>query len=161
MALFHGIERALEDVLPAGLAEAKTANTTQTLGATRRVTLAVALVEERRGPRGESDPGELIERFSQNCGKSYRMKGMLLLRHNHPTDRERPEMNALLGALGIGAVNMKFHVYRDQAKQWRWRLVSANGQNIANCGESYTTKESCEHGLSLVKGSGNAEVVYD
>ncbi len=30
--------------------------------------------------------------------------------------------------------------YQDGIKEWRWRLVAANGRIIADSGEGYTTK---------------------
>lgn len=45
----------------------------------------------------------------------------------------------------------KFEVYVDKADQYRWRLKAANGENVAASGEGYTTKQSCLHGLDVVK----------
>jgi uncharacterized protein len=35
---------------------------------------------------------------------------------------------------------MKFHLYRDRKKEWRWRLTASNGRKIANSGEGYKRK---------------------
>ena len=35
-------------------------------------------------------------------------------------------------------------LYKDRKKQWRWKLVSANGNKIANGGESYVNRSDCE-----------------
>jgi uncharacterized protein YegP (UPF0339 family) len=45
----------------------------------------------------------------------------------------------------------KFEVYKDAKGEYRWRLKSANGQNIANGGEGYTTKAGAENGIAAVK----------
>jgi uncharacterized protein YegP (UPF0339 family) len=45
---------------------------------------------------------------------------------------------------------MRFHVYRDQAGGWRWRLVSANGRVVADSGEAYTRRFDCEQAIILV-----------
>jgi uncharacterized protein YegP (UPF0339 family) len=37
-------------------------------------------------------------------------------------------------------------------QQWRWRLCGGNHEIIAS-GESYTTREACEHAIGLVKGT--------
>lgn len=51
---------------------------------------------------------------------------------------------------------MKFEIYLDTKKEFRWRLKASNGQIVADSAEGYTTKLSCEHGISLVKTSFNA-----
>lgn len=57
---------------------------------------------------------------------------------------------------------MKYHIYKDRAGEYRWYLMSGNNvDKIANSGEGYVKKSDCEHGIKLVKGSGDAEVVDD
>lgn len=34
-------------------------------------------------------------------------------------------------------------VYRDQANEWRWRWVAANGRRMATSGEGYQNREDC------------------
>lgn len=53
---------------------------------------------------------------------------------------------------------MKYKVYKDAKGEWRWRLVAANGNSIANSGEGYKNKVDCLHGIELVKGSKDAPV---
>jgi uncharacterized protein YegP (UPF0339 family) len=38
----------------------------------------------------------------------------------------------------------RFQVYEDQAGQYRWRLLAANGRTIADSGEAYTRKADAE-----------------
>ncbi len=51
----------------------------------------------------------------------------------------------------------KFEIYKDKSKvtdksvEFRWRLIHANGQVIANSGEGYTTKANAMGGISSVK----------
>ena len=50
---------------------------------------------------------------------------------------------------------MHFQIYQQHgglldSGQWRWRLVAANGQIVAQ-GESYVRKEDCLHAIELVK----------
>ena len=35
---------------------------------------------------------------------------------------------------------MRFEVYRDRGKKWRWRMVSRNGRKVAASGESFHSK---------------------
>lgn len=44
-----------------------------------------------------------------------------------------------------------FEVYRDEADEWRWRLVHDNGNIIADSGEGYSTRQNAEKGLRSVK----------
>lgn len=37
----------------------------------------------------------------------------------------------------------KVEVYRDDAKEWRWRRTSENGNIVADSGEGYKNKEDC------------------
>jgi len=37
----------------------------------------------------------------------------------------------------------KFEVYRDKAKEWRWRFVAGNGQVTAGPEEGYKRKSAC------------------
>jgi len=53
---------------------------------------------------------------------------------------------------------MRYEVYPDSAKQWRWRFISANGLTIAISSESYIHRADCENGIALVKGSFNAPI---
>ncbi len=56
---------------------------------------------------------------------------------------------------------MTYHVYKDAAGEWRWRLLAANNRNIANSGESYADKRDCLAAIELVKASSNAPVKED
>jgi uncharacterized protein len=55
------------------------------------------------------------------------------------------------------AAKAKFEVYKDKSKvtdkavEFRWRLIHANGQIIANSGEGYTTKANAIGGINSVK----------
>lgn len=51
-----------------------------------------------------------------------------------------------------------YWVYQDRAREWRWRLVAANGRIVADSGEGYINKSDCLRGITLVKGSANAPV---
>ena len=53
---------------------------------------------------------------------------------------------------------MRYLIYKDTARQWRWRLTASNNRIIADSGESYHNKADCLHGINLVKGSNTAPV---
>jgi hypothetical protein len=44
-----------------------------------------------------------------------------------------------------------FYVYRDSARKWRWRLWARNEEILADSGQSFTTRQSCERNIALVK----------
>ena len=50
-----------------------------------------------------------------------------------------------------GGSKARFEVYRDQAREWRWRLVHVNGNIIADSGEGYNRKAGAMKGLKSVK----------
>ena len=55
---------------------------------------------------------------------------------------------------------MKYKVYRDAAKHWRWRFVARNGETIAKSSESYQNRIDCLHSIELIKQSQNAPIEY-
>ena len=44
-----------------------------------------------------------------------------------------------------------FEVYRDDADEWRWRLVHDNGNVIADSGEGYASKQKAKQGVRSVR----------
>jgi uncharacterized protein YegP (UPF0339 family) len=44
-----------------------------------------------------------------------------------------------------------FEVYKDNADEWRWRLIVLNGNIIAASGEGYTSKQGAKRGIESVK----------
>jgi uncharacterized protein YegP (UPF0339 family) len=56
----------------------------------------------------------------------------------------------------------EFEIFKDDEGDFRWRLrASGNNEPIADSGEGYTTKESCEHGIDLVKAQAASATVQD
>lgn len=53
----------------------------------------------------------------------------------------------------------RFELFRDVAGEWRWRLIAANGNIIADSGEGYSSKQGAKRGIeSVKKGAPEAEV---
>lgn len=48
-------------------------------------------------------------------------------------------------------VDATFEIYEDDIGQYRWRLVHANGNIIADSGEGYASKQKARQGLNSVK----------
>lgn len=58
------------------------------------------------------------------------------------------------------ASNARFELYRDRADEWRWRLVHANGNIIADSGEGYDRKAMARNGLeSVMRNAPGATIV--
>lgn len=56
----------------------------------------------------------------------------------------------------------RFHVYKDRAGEWRWRLVHRNGNIIATSGAGYSSRQNAENGLrSVMKNAPGADVVRE
>lgn len=45
----------------------------------------------------------------------------------------------------------KFQLYKDANREFRWILVSSNGQKIASGAEGYKSKESAKAGIESIK----------
>lgn len=43
---------------------------------------------------------------------------------------------------------IKFHVYKDEAEEFRWKAIDGNNENVANGSEGYTRKSDASKGLS-------------
>ena len=44
-----------------------------------------------------------------------------------------------------------FVVYKDNAKQYRWRMKASNGLIVADSSEGYVNKSDCLAGIDIVK----------
>ena len=55
---------------------------------------------------------------------------------------------------------MKFEIYPDKKDEYRWRLVSSNGQTIASSGEAFASKANARRAAENVKeNAGEADIV--
>jgi uncharacterized protein YegP (UPF0339 family) len=55
---------------------------------------------------------------------------------------------------------MKFEIYADASGQYRWRLIAANGQNVASSGESFSSKANAIRAAENVRdNAGSATIV--
>jgi len=46
---------------------------------------------------------------------------------------------------------LKFEVYQDAAKEFRWRLKAGNGEILATAGQGYKAKADCMKGVERMK----------
>lgn len=54
-----------------------------------------------------------------------------------------------------------FEIYKDRIDEYRWRFKASNGKIVADSGEGYSTKQSCENGIDLVKVNASGATVDD
>jgi uncharacterized protein YegP (UPF0339 family) len=54
-------------------------------------------------------------------------------------------------ALGEAAGSAAFHVYKDNAGEWRWHLKASNGRVVADSGEGYRDRGDCIHAIEIVR----------
>jgi uncharacterized protein YegP (UPF0339 family) len=52
-----------------------------------------------------------------------------------------------------------FDVYRDANREWRWRLVAANGEPIAASGEGYVRRVDALAAVRMVNGAGDVPIL--
>jgi len=45
----------------------------------------------------------------------------------------------------------EFEVYKDKAGEFRWRLQANNNEVVADSNEGYKSKDSCLHGIEVVR----------
>jgi uncharacterized protein YegP (UPF0339 family) len=50
-----------------------------------------------------------------------------------------------------GGGKLKFEIYQDNAKEYRWRLKAANGAILATSGQGYKAKADCKHGVERIQ----------
>ena len=57
---------------------------------------------------------------------------------------------------------MKFHLYRDRKREWRWHLKSRNGRITATSGEGYKRRKDCRACVLKVMGTSEfTEIRYE
>jgi uncharacterized protein len=56
---------------------------------------------------------------------------------------------------------MKFEVYKDKNGEWRWRLIAANGRNVASPGEGYKNKADCLSAIETIKKNAPTALVVE
>jgi uncharacterized protein YegP (UPF0339 family) len=56
-----------------------------------------------------------------------------------------------LRAARSGKGKLKFEIYQDAAKEFRWRLKAANGEILATAGQGYKAKDDCKRGVERIQ----------
>ena len=46
---------------------------------------------------------------------------------------------------------MKFLIYKDAQNFFRWKLIAANGRNVANGGEGFTKRVGVQRSIACIK----------
>lgn len=45
----------------------------------------------------------------------------------------------------------QFEIFKDSAKEYRWRFRASNGRIVADSAEGYRNKSDCQAGIEIVK----------
>lgn len=56
---------------------------------------------------------------------------------------------------------LSFEVYKDTAKEFRWRLKDADGKNLATAGQGYKTKGACMNGVKLIQKEADGKLKFE
>lgn len=56
-----------------------------------------------------------------------------------------------MSPINAGDTAMKFVMYRDAKKEYRWKMVAANGNIVADSGEGYKNKKDCLSTVESIK----------
>ena len=87
---------------------------------------------------------------------SYRAKGTDKLGRNSKPVPADPGHNEKRGKS-----SMKFKVYQDVQKQYRWTLYASNGRKLADSGEGYNNKNDCLSAIQSIKNGAATAPVED
>jgi uncharacterized protein YegP (UPF0339 family) len=102
-------------------------------------------------------PGQLKFEVYQDAAKKYRWRlkaanGEILATAGQGyASKEGAKRGVATVKAGAATGRLKFEVYQDKRKEYRWRLNSANGQEVAASSEGYKAKRDCDHAISLIK----------
>lgn len=56
---------------------------------------------------------------------------------------------------------MRFRIFEDDAGEFRWRLVAANGEIVATSGEGYTRRHDARRAAETVRDGAAAATIED
>ena len=56
---------------------------------------------------------------------------------------------------------MKFEIYSDSSGQYRWRLVSSNGQTIATSGEPFASKSNAMRAAENIRDNASKATIVE
>ncbi len=64
-------------------------------------------------------------------------------------------------ALGLPMAGLKFEIYRDSRREFRWRLKAGNGRQIAKSDEGYKAKAACRNAVELIISEAGSATIED
>jgi uncharacterized protein YegP (UPF0339 family) len=56
---------------------------------------------------------------------------------------------------------LKFELYRDKGRDFRWRLKAANGRILATSSEAYTAKADCRTAIDRIREGARVATIDD
>lgn len=85
------------------------------------------------------------------------LDGLNLFKANAPA---APINDRTTGSAGRIAT-FEFELYRDNAREYRWRFQAGNNGIIATSGEGYVTKQGCRDAIDRVKANAGSAPIVD
>lgn len=56
---------------------------------------------------------------------------------------------------------LKFEIYQDTAKEYRWRLKDGDGKVLATAGQGYEAKASAKNGVKLMQAEADGKLKFE
>jgi uncharacterized protein YegP (UPF0339 family) len=102
-----------------------------------------------------------VHELKEMCAKNGTDESLVhedMTKANCDLEFHEGQLASLTDALGDAIGGAAFHVYKDDAGEWRWNLKAKNGRIVADSGEGYRDKHDCLHAIEVVKGLKDAPV---
>jgi uncharacterized protein YegP (UPF0339 family) len=135
------------------------------LAADRAVAAGVGLVAPGRLLARQAGDGKLKFEIYQDNAKEYRWRlkaaNAAILATSGQGYKAKADCKHGVERIkeDVASGKLKFEVYEDAAKEYRWRLKATNGQTIGASSEGYKAKSDCDKAIDLIKtGAAKADV---
>jgi len=131
------------------------------------VLAALAMLLSGQPASAQKDDGKLAFEVYQDKAKEYRWRlksaNGRTVAMAHDGYKNKADARSAIESIqkGVGG-KMKVEYYQDKGKEYRWRLIASNGQEMARSSEGYKTKEGAEKSFDVVRsGARSAEIAEE
>jgi len=66
-----------------------------------------------------------------------------------------------VGSAAQGKDALKFEIYEDAAKEFRWRLLGSDGKVLATAGQGYAAKAGAVNGVKLIQAEADGKLKFE
>ncbi len=118
---------------------------------------AVGAASPQAAKSGKSQVGRTLKfETYQDARKEHRWRlkssnGQIIATSGQGYKDKRDCKSAIDRIKKDAATKLTFETYQDAMQQYRWRLKSTNGQNIATSGQGYKDKRDCANAIETIK----------